>query len=263
MSKVEVCVLKTDGVNCDEEMAHAFTAAGAEPETVHINQLRSGERRLGDYGVLAIPGGFSYGDGIASGRVLATEMISYLSDQIQNFIDDSKPRPVIGVCNGYQVLIRAGLLPNRTLGQQQATLAENENGRFHCRWIDLKVGQSVCKFVRPEDFVGQPTIAMQTAHGEGRFLASDATIQRLVDNKQVVVRYANPDLSEPVAYPHNPNGSVDDIAGICDPRGVILGMMPHPERSVEAFHPDRTRTELARTAANTIFGNMVSYASEL
>src|SRR5688572_17610217 len=142
MKALEVCVLKTDGINCDAEMAHAFEVAGARPEVVHVNQLRSGDRRLSQYGVLAIPGGFSYGDDIASGQVLAAELSSFLSDQLQRFVDDDKP--VLGVCNGDQVLMRTGLLPNGTLGKQQATLAENTSGRFECRWIDLAVAESVC-----------------------------------------------------------------------------------------------------------------------
>src|SRR5665213_2414475 len=186
MSNPEVCVLKTDGINCDEEMANAFRVAGGEPEVVHVNQLRSGDRRLNQYGVLAIPGGFSYGDDIASGKVLATELTSYLSDQLQVFVDEGKP--IIGVCNGFQVLVRTGLLPNRNLGEQRVTLADNEVGRFECRWIDLVVGQSACKFVRPEDFSELP-IPMQTAHGEGRFFGSEDDIHKLKENRQVVFSY--------------------------------------------------------------------------
>ncbi len=256
MRAPEVCVLKTDGINCDTEMAYAFEVAGGRPDIVHVNQLRGGERRLGQYRVLAIPGGFSYGDDIASGKVLAVELTSFLSDQLQEFVDDG--RPILGVCNGDQVLARTGLLPNGTLGDQQITLARNTSGRFECRWIELAVAKSVCKFVCPEDFEEQP-IPMQTAHGEGRFFGSDDDIRRLIENGQVVFRYANRDLSEPVNHPANPNGSLDTIAGICDPSGLILGMMPHPERSVAAFHPHRARTELARSAANTIFSNIVQY----
>lgn len=260
MSNPKVCVLKTDGINCDEEMMHAFKVAGADPEIVHVNQLRSGERSLDQYKVLAIPGGFSYGDDIASGKVLASELTSYLSDQLQSFID--KGKPVLGICNGFQVLVRTGLLPNRTLAEQQVTLTGNAVGRFECRWVDLVAEQSVCKFVHPGDFAAQP-IPMQTAHGEGRFFGSDEDIRRLAANGQVVFRYSNPDLAKAVSYPNNPNGSVDDIAGICDPSGLILGMMPHPERSVSAFHPHRARTDSARNAANKIFENIVNYAKDM
>lgn len=257
MNNPEVCILKTDGINCDEELANAFQVAGAEPEVVHVNQLRSGERGLDQYDVLGIPGGFSYGDDVASGKVLATELTSYLSDQLQGFVD--KGKPVLGICNGFQVLVRTGLLPNRTLGEQKVTLADNEVGRFECRWIDLAVGQSVCRFVSPEDFSEEP-IPMQTAHGEGRFFGSEDDIRRLEENGQVVFRYTTLYLEEPSGYPENPNGSIDDIAGICDPSGLVLGMMPHPERSVAAFHPYRVRTEPARNAANAIFTNIVNYA---
>lgn len=259
MVSPEVCVLKTDGINCDMEMAYAFESAGGSPEIVHINQLRSGKRSLGDFGALAIPGGFSYGDDIASGKVLATELTSYLSDQLQGFIDQEKP--VIGVCNGFQALVRTGLLPNRSLGEQQATLADNEIGRFECRWIDLAVGQSACRFVRPEDF--EEVIPMQTAHGEGRFFADQATIDALKTNGQVVFRYVSPDGGEANGFPANPNGAIDDIAGVCDPTGTVLGMMPHPERSISAFHPHRARTAVARAAATGIFTNIVNYARSL
>lgn len=257
MISPEVCVLKTDGINCDAETLHAFDVAGASTELVHVSQLLGGETSLDQYQALAIPGGFSYGDDIASGKVLATDLTSYVADSIQRFVDDGKP--IIGICNGFQVLVRTGLLPNRTLGAQQATLAQNERGKFECRWIDLAVGQSVCKFVDPDDF-NVPTLPMQIAHGEGRFLGSDEQIDHLIQNGQVVFRYARPDQAEPVDYPFNPNGSVDNIAGVCDPSGLILGMMPHPERSMAAFHPHRTRTEAARNAAGTIFRNIVTYA---
>lgn len=253
----EVCVLKTDGVNCDEEMSHAFGVAGGTPETVHINQLRSGERRLRDFSILAIPGGFSYGDDIASGKVLANELTSFLSDQLQEFVNQEKP--ILGVCNGFQVLVRTGLLPNGTVGEQQVTLAENEIGRFDCRWVELAVGRSVCRFAQLEDFSAE-SIPMQIAHGEGRFLGSDTMLCHLKERGQVVFRYTD---SRYVTPPYNPNGSLDDIAGICDPKGLVLGMMPHPERSIESFHPHRIRTGVARSAARIIFTNIVSYAKEL
>jgi phosphoribosylformylglycinamidine synthase len=261
MANIDVCVLKTDGINCEAEMGHAFEVAGAQPDMVHINQLRDGTRRLGDYAILAIPGGFSYGDDIASGKVLANELTTYLGDQLQAFTEQDKP--VIGVCNGFQVLTRTGLLPNRTIGQQQMTLAGNEKGHFECRWVDLKVGESVCRFARQQDFAEQP-IPMQVAHGEGRFLGHGMDVHDLAANGQVVFEYSTPWLTRPEGrFPDNPNGSTLDIAGICDPTGLILGMMPHPERSIDAFHPHRVRTEAARDAATLLFQNIVSYAAEL
>jgi phosphoribosylformylglycinamidine synthase len=261
MISPDVCVLKTDGINCEAEMGYAFEAAGAAPEVVHINQLRDGSRRLTNYGVLAIPGGFSYGDDIASGKVLANELTTHLSDQLQEFVDEDKP--VLGVCNGFQVLVRTGLLPYGTIGNQEMTLAENEVGHFECRWVDLKVGASVCRFASQEDFEGL-AIPMQVAHGEGRFIGRDRKARELAALGQVVFQYTTPALASPAGkFPANPNGSTLDIAGICDPTGLILGMMPHPERSIDAFHPHRARTETARSAATTLFRNIVSYAAEL
>jgi phosphoribosylformylglycinamidine synthase subunit PurQ / glutaminase len=257
MSNPDVLVLKTDGINCDEEMAHAFKVAGGNPELVHINQLREGSRRMRDFGALAIPGGFSYGDDIASGKVLANELNSFLSDELQSFIADGKP--VIGICNGDQVLVRTGLLPFRTLGEQPATLAQNESGRFECRWINLSIGASACKFVQPDDFPEQP-VPMQTAHGEGRFLTDSVTRWKLNKNGQIVFRYTDWKAAPTAEYPHNPSGSTDGIAGICDPSGLVLGMMPHPERSIESFHPHREKTALAREAARVIFTKVLTYA---
>lgn len=251
MANPGVCVLKTDGINCEREMAYAFQEAGATPEVVHVNQLRDGSRNLRSYGALAIPGGFSYGDDIASGKVLANEMTSYLSDQLREFTDAEKP--ILGVCNGFQVLVRTGLLPSGKVGEQTVTLASNESGLFGCRWVDLSLGESVCKFIQPADLgVAEQhvVIPMQVAHGEGRFLTEGKHLEQLRNSDQIVFRYAPGD---------NPNGSVDDIAGICDPTGTILGMMPHPERSVDAFHPDRTRNTAARTAANVLFKGIVDY----
>ncbi len=257
MTSPEVCVLKTDGINCDYEMQHAFETAGARAELVHVNQLRSGERKLKEFGALAIPGGFSYGDDIASGKVLANELTSYMTEQLLEFTNDAKP--IIGVCNGFQVLVRTGLLPERKLGAQTATLTQNNSGRFECRWIELKPEESVCLYFGPEDFDEQ-TIPMQIAHGEGRFLGDSGVVNKLEDTQQILFRYAP---SPYVIEPYNPNGSVHDIAAVCDPTGLIVGLMPHPERSIEAFHPYRARTEIARTAAQIIFRNIVKYIKEL
>lgn len=256
MTSPEVCILKTDGINCDAEMAYAFEAAGGNTETVHINQLRAGERSLNNYGILAVSGGFSYGDDIASGKVLAAELTSYLSDELRQFTDEDKP--IIGVCNGFQVLVRTGLLPNGRIGEQAATLTDNESGRFECRWVDLQIGQSACKFVQPQDFIETP-IPMQIAHGEGRFFTDSDNLRTLNERNQIVFRYSDALGNPATDFPDNPNGSVDSIAGICDPDGTILGMMPHPERSIAAFHPDRIRTEPARAAATTLFTNILGY----
>lgn len=261
MSNPEACVLKTDGINCDEEMAYAFTQSGANASIVHVNELKTGAKRLSDYSILAIPGGFSYGDDIASGRVLANELRSFMSDQIEQFREDQKP--ILGVCNGFQVEVLTGLLPFGNLGTQDFTLTRNSSGMFVCDWVNLKVEESVSRFVQPEDFDDMP-IPMQVAHGEGRFTGSIVNLERLADSGLIVFRYAKEDGSPAFgSHPDNPNGSSLDIAGVCDPSGLILGLMPHPERSVAGFHADRSRTESARNAASVIFGNIVNYAREL
>lgn len=259
--KPEICVLKTDGINCEEEMAHAFTVSGASVQIIHVNELRDGSKRLENSQVLGLPGGFSHGDDVAAGKILAVELTSRLSDQIQRFVDAKKP--ILGVCNGFQALVRTGLLPNRTLGEQQATLAHNEIGHLVCRWVDLAPLLSTCQFFQPEDF-DEATFPIQTAHGEGNYISPPGDMSDLIENGQLVFQYANPNnLSQLAIYPHNPNGSEYGIAGICDPSGLILGMMPHPERSITAFHPHRIRTEVARNAANVIFNNIVNYAKEM
>jgi phosphoribosylformylglycinamidine synthase I len=256
MSKPTVCVLKTDGINCDDELMYAFSEAGARPQLVHINQLRTGTCKLVDFDILAIPGGFSYGDDVASGKVLATELMSYLGSQLRAFVAAGKP--VLGICNGFQVLIKAGLLPGPTIAQTM-TLTSNTSGRFECRWVDLTVSSSVSKFISPSDFMG-PT-PMQVAHGEGRFFGTDADISALAKSGQIVFRYTTAKLEGMVGYPENPNGSKDNIAGICDKTGLVLGMMPHPERSLQAFHPHRASSKVARHAAQAIFKGIVTYAS--
>lgn len=259
MTSPEIAVLKTDGTNCDEEMAYAFEVGGGKPSIVHINELRDGTKKLKDFGGLGLPGGFANGDDIKSGKILANELTTLLSDQLQEFADQEKP--ILGVCNGFQVLIRSGLLPYRMMGEQQMTLTDNEIGKFHCRWIELEVGQSACWFVQPDDFDGL-TIPMQTAHGEGRFVGPEPEVVDLEENNQVVFRYVKPDhMLAGGEFPYNPNGSMDDIAGICDQSGLILGMMPHPERSLAAFHPYRPRTEVARNTARIIFENFVSFTA--
>jgi phosphoribosylformylglycinamidine synthase subunit PurQ / glutaminase len=244
----EICVLKTDGTNCDAEMQNAFEIAGAKAEIVHINDVRSGAKKLADYAGLGLPGGFSYGDDIASGAVLANELEAYLGEELHEFVESEKP--MLGICNGFQVMARSGILPNRDVGNQTVTLSHNLTGQFICRWVDLEVENSACQFTSPDDFSEE--IPMQIAHAEGRFLAGSDGLESLRDNRQITFTYAD-----------NPNGSDGSIAGICDQSGLVLGMMPHPERSIDSFHPDRAKTEQARTVARTLFKNFVGFAGEM
>ena len=202
--------------------------------SLHLNRLLEDPRRLADYQVLAIPGGFSYGDDIAAGRILANQLSHHLKDALADFLSAGKP--VIGVCNGFQVLVKAGLLPgNEPSGRQTCTLAHNDSGRFTDVWVHLISRSSKCIWT-----AGLEPLELPIAHGEGKFVPADDMVRRsLWDNDQVALTYARADGSaEKGEFPHNPNGSIDDIAGICDSSGLVFGLMPHPERYLAAQqHP--------------------------
>jgi len=231
--------------------------AGASAERVHLNEFISGRKRLKDYQALVIPGGFSYGDDIAAGKVLANQLLYRLENDLRELVHRRKP--ILGICNGFQVLVKAGLLPGQPPGQQ-ATLTWNDSARFEDRWVYLKVETEVCPFVKnlPE------IIRLPVAHAEGKFLPANKKVLGFLERKKLVVfRYVSPS-GELTGYPYNPNGSVAGIAGICSPDGLILGMMPHPERAVIRQHyPDWLRhpesSATAATAGFQIFKNMVDY----
>jgi phosphoribosylformylglycinamidine synthase I len=264
--KAKVLVLRTAGTNCDQELGFSFQYFGAEVDYVHINQLFAKKVILADYHILAIPGGFTYGDDIISGRILANELKLRLGKDIQQFIDDQKL--IIGICNGFQVLVRAGILPGEMKGDaiwtpdtaQTATLTYNDSAKFEDRWTHLKKsGKSVWTQGLPE------VVYIPVAHAEGKFLTeSPKLLAALKKNGQVAFRYCTADGGNP-AYPANPNGSVEHITGITDRTGRILGMMPHPERHfLFRQHPFWTRlekkTELGDGAK--IFENGVTYVKE-
>ncbi len=253
-----VCILRTDGTNCDVETAYAFGKCGADPRLVHVNELRAGSAQLSDHAVLVIPGGFSYGDDVHSGKILAVELTSFLRDALLEFT--ARGRPVLGICNGFQVLVRTGLLPYARLGEISATLMANDSGRFECRWVRMRIeGRSV--FTRGAE--GR-TVTYQVAHGEGKFYTSEGVLQELEDNGQVVFRYVGPGGDPARTYPHNPNGSLNAVAGLADPTGLILGLMPHPERSVETTqNPNWRRGEGGDPDGLPVFRNAVRYAREM
>ncbi len=224
-SKVKVLILRTAGTNCNEETAHAFEHFGAKVEQVHIHRLVNRECFLKDYHILAVPGGFTYGDDIASGRILANELRLNLAEDIRQFIKDGKL--MIGICNGFQVLVKAGILPGpvQNRAHQDVTLTLNDSAKFEARWVCLKPGGK-SPWVKGLSTV----IHLPIAHGEGKFVPGDTKVlKRLGANDQVVFRYCDSD-GNTGAYPINPNGSADDVAGICDSTGQVLGLMPHPER---------------------------------
>ncbi len=256
----KVLVLTGYGINCDMELAHAFKLAGAEAERVHLTDLINGTRKLSDFHMLALPGGFSFGDDIASGKVLANMLKYNLGEQIQEFI--SAGNLIIGICNGFQAMVKMGLLPafNGDYAAQEVTLTFNDSGRFEDRWVHLKrYKNSKCVFTKGIDGMYLPV-----RHGEGKFVAKNPhVLARLKKNNQVVFQYVDKDGGL-AGYPFNPNGSVDNIAGICDETGRVFGMMPHPEAfQHRTNHPRWTREELPEEGAGVaIFRNAVEYVRE-
>ncbi|HWE01093.1 MAG TPA: phosphoribosylformylglycinamidine synthase I [Tepidisphaeraceae bacterium] len=260
--KPRTLILRTAGTNCDAETAYAFELAGADAESVHINRLLADPAILDRFQLLAFPGGFSYGDDIAAGRILANQIAHHLRDDLRKFVDAGKP--VVGICNGFQVLVKTELLPGPLAGRsgQTCTLAHNDGGRFIARWIHLAPRGNKCIWTR-----GIGPLELPIAHGEGKFVPPDETYRRaLWENDQVALIYTAPDGAPAQgAAPHNPNGSVDDIAGVCDDSGLVFGLMPHPERHVDATqHPAWTRRlPLApRGAGLGIFQNAVDHVRQ-
>ena len=259
MNKAKVVVLRTAGTNCDHETVHAFQTVGADVDLVHINQLIREEKELSSYQILAIAGGFSYGDDIAAGKILANELKWRLREPVRKFVAEGKL--MIGICNGFQVMVKAGLLPgfNGVSDAQEATIYTNDSGKFECRWTYLKhVDNGKCVFTRNI----KETMYLPVAHAEGKFTtARDETLDALEAGDQIVFKYADAE-GDCADYPWNPNGSDRGIAGICDSTGRIFGLMPHPERyQTRHNHPRWTREDLeAEGDGIAIFRNAVEYA---
>lgn len=250
MSRPPILIMHAPGTNRDREAALACELAGGAPEIVHINQLIGGARHLADYAMLVIPGGFSYGDDLGAGRLWANDLYHRFREALDAFVAAGKP--VMGICNGFQALVKAGYLPGPA-PKQRVTLTVNRSARFECRWVRLRaVGDSRCLFTQglEED------IYCPVAHGEGRLAVPDeATRQALWQERVVALQYVRPlsparrdemacdvPVHAEAGYPANPNGSVDDIAGLCNAAGNVFGLMPHPEDHILAQqHPRWTR----------------------
>jgi phosphoribosylformylglycinamidine synthase len=255
-AEVRTLILRAPGTNCDVETAFAFEMAGAGVDLVHVGELVRRQRLLSGYQIMVIPGGFTYGDDVSAGRILANELRLKLGDEIQEFVDDG--RLILGICNGFQVLVKAGLLPGQHRGNSQPlTLAGNASGRFECRWVHLRGNQtSPCVFTRGVDLMYLPV-----AHAEGKVVIAS----NIWDGASVALRYTDETGDTRAGYPDNPNGSADNIAGICDATGRIFGLMPHPERFVRWTQHPRWLTEPRRDHGDglRIFLNAVQWAATI
>ena len=255
MSQVKILILRGPGTNCDVETAFAFQQAGAITSLVHISQLIRREQQLKDYQIMVIPGGFTYGDDLGAGKVLANELSLKLGQDVSRFIESG--RLIMGICNGFQVLVKAGILPGPVSARRQTlTLTTNDSGRFECRWVHLSANKkSRCVFTR-----GIERLYLPVAHGEGKVIVdSDALV-----NLDVALSYTDADGNAANGYPHNPNGSVNNIAGICDSTGRIFALMPHPERHIRGSqHPGWTRGQNGDGDGRKIFGNAVEWIKSL
>ena len=257
---VPILILHATGTNRDHDAAWACTLAGGAPRVAHINEVVAGDVRIADHRMLVLPGGFSYGDDLGAGKLWAVALRHRLRDDLIAFVEAG--RPVLGICNGFQVLVKAGLLPglDATMAERPpVTLTRNDSARFECRWVTLAPNAaSPCVFTRE---LTEPVLC-PVAHGEGKLVAKDAaTLQAMEARGLAALRYVGD--GEPAPYPANPNGSANDIAGLCNPAGNVLGLMPHPENHVVAEqHPRFHRGKLGGSGL-PLFEAGVRYAAQM
>lgn len=251
--KPRVLVVRAAGTNCDVETAYAFESAGGQAERVYIDEVKSTD--ISDYQIIALPGGFTYGDDIAAGKILANEIKYMLRDRFLEFIE--KDKLIIGICNGFQVLVKCGILPafNTHFEEQSVSLVMNDSERFEDRWVFLKVSAARSVFTKNLKSI----ITLPVAHAEGKFVVRDDDVQEKI-KQHIVFQYVDGKGKE-AGYPCNPNGSLLNIAGITDVSGRILGLMPHPERHISYFqHPQHTRDKVDEPGDGWyIFKNAINY----
>jgi phosphoribosylformylglycinamidine synthase len=277
--KPQALILQAHGTNRDYDVAEALTLAGADPHPVPLNDLRAGKKQFADYQILVVAGGFSYADSLGAGKLLALDLNSYFNEEISAFVEAGKP--VIGICNGFQALVKSGILPGASVIASEAkqsptteeiasgyrprndgiTLTFNEQGHFECRWVNLAPVSQTCIWTKDlED-----TITCPIAHGEGNFQTSELfPLSSFIANDQIALTYIHADGSPANGdYPINPNGSILDIAGICNPQGNVLGLMPHPENHIHPYqHPQWTRGVKGNSGL-VLFDNGVKYATQI
>ena len=241
MARPKALVVRAAGTNCDDETAYAFELCGARSTITAQLPLLEHPEMLKDYQILALPGGFSYGDDIAAGRVWALEMIHHAGEEVLDLV--RRGGVVMGICNGFQVLVQMGLLPGieHPMGEREVALTDNEIPVYTDRWVHLEVETDHCVFLER----GEP-LHLPLAHAEGKLVPrDDALLQRIDELGRVALRYVGPDGERRPQWPHNPNGSTDAVAGLTDETGRIFGLMPHPERHMFPFqHPNWTRRGL-------------------
>ena len=262
--KPKALVLLAHGTNRDQDVAEALTLCDADPEIIPLNTLRSGIKSWSDFQMLVLPGGFSYADALGAGKLLAIDLQSYFTDEIQKFVVAGKP--VIGICNGFQALVKSDILPgaNRDLrmerNEERATLTFNAQGHFECRWVTLRPVSQKCIWTKGLSEL----IECPIAHGEGNFQVSGQfLLTTLSSHDQIALTYVSPNgMSANGAYPANPNGSMLDIAGICNPAGNVLGLMPHPENHIHAWQHPQWMRGVVRNSGLLLFKNGVKYAEE-
>lgn len=216
--KPKALIMSGYGLNCEEETKYAFEKAGGIADIVHINDLISGEKKIENYQIVAFPGGFSYGDDTGSGNAFASRIKSHLSDKINKFIE--KDHLIIGICNGFQILAHLNLFPT------QFSLTHNDSARYTVRWVDMKV-ENASPWLK-----NISTISMPIAHGEGKLFSNEKNLKFMQQKGMIALRYIEGDICKYQNLPGNPNGSIDDIAGITDESGKLFGLMPHPERAL-------------------------------
>ncbi len=235
-------VLRAAGTNCEFETRRALELAGSSCEVIHLSKLLREPQRLEEVELIVIAGGFSYGDDVAAGRVFGLELRRNLTQELKTYVE--RGGLVLGICNGFQVLVDTDLLRLGETGPRDFALTGNASNHYECRWVTLKSEKSACQWLVPGEVWPTPI-----AHAEGRLCVQDqATLARLEKRGQIALRYVNPDGSAcQGAYPANPNGSVQDIAGLCDPSGRVLGLMPHPERNLTPWNHPRWNRLGART----------------